>query len=108
MNKSDLRDLIATQMDISKVSAAKLVQAVFDEMGLALERGEHVLISDFGSFRLSVRKGFDGVNPKTGESMHVPSTRVASFKCGRGLKLRLNPERAQGYEPKVDGGDGGE
>jgi DNA-binding protein HU-beta len=91
MNKTDLAQTIASKLDISKTSAHTLVDTVFETIADAIVRGERVLISDFGTFTVSHRRGFRGKNPKTGEGMDIAATQVPTFKTGRGLKARLNP-----------------
>ena len=90
MNKSELIELVAARHDISKVRAAALVNGVFGTITDTLANGEKVVISNFGTFSLSHRRGFEGHNPQTGGTMQVPKRCIPLFKAGKALKNRLN------------------
>jgi integration host factor subunit alpha len=82
-----------TQMP--KKRAAELVAATFEIIKKALERGDQVLISGFGKFRVKFKWARKGRNPKTGERIVLESRRVVNFQCS--LKLRDKLQR--GLEP---------
>lgn len=92
MNKAQLSATLAHKAEIPKVQAARYVDMVFQAIHDALVSGEKVTISDFGTFKVQVRSGFDGQNPQTGEAMNVASVRIPGFRAGKGLKAGLNPE----------------
>jgi DNA-binding protein HU-beta len=90
MNKKDLINKVATAAGIPAVRARVIVDHIFDTVADALIKGEKVVISDFGTFTLSVRKPFQGRNPRTGEVIEIPAKRIPVFRTGRGLKNALN------------------
>ncbi len=92
MNKSDLTAMLAERADIPKVHAARHIDLMVDIVKEALVAGEKVTISDFGTFKVSQRRGFDGHNPISGGRQDVPARRVPNFKAGKGFKQALNPE----------------
>ncbi len=67
-----------------------IVNTVFDEMKEALLDGGRIEIRGFGSFKIKERKERTGRNPKTGEPVEVPHTRLPYFKVGRELQERIN------------------
>lgn len=99
LTKAELAESLITQVGINKKDAKELVDILFEEMRLALERGEAVKISGFGNFELRDKNQRPGRNPKTGEDVAISARRVVTFKVGQKLKARVeNP----GVEPPPD------
>jgi nucleoid DNA-binding protein len=69
----------------SRADAAKAVETTFDAVRQALNNGEKVVISNFGTFRVKARKERQGRNPKTGASVSVPPRKGVRFKASRNL-----------------------
>ncbi|HVA67526.1 MAG TPA: HU family DNA-binding protein [Elusimicrobiota bacterium] len=69
----------------TKTEAAQAVEATFEAIRSALNRGEKVVISNFGTFRVKERRERQGRNPRTGKSVSVPSRRGVRFKASRNL-----------------------
>jgi nucleoid DNA-binding protein len=90
MNKADLTEKLAERADIPKVRAAQYINILVTSIQEALEAGEKVTISDFGTFTVSQRRQFKGHNPKNGAVIQVPSRRIPVFRAGKGLKEALN------------------
>ncbi|MGL5373265.1 MAG: integration host factor subunit alpha, partial [Aeromonas veronii] len=65
------------------------VEAFFEEIRQALERGEQVKISGFGNFDLREKNQRPGRNPKTGEDIPISARRVVTFRPGQKLKARV-------------------
>ena len=85
MIKTDLINAVVEQ-GLSKVKATAVVETVFSTIKDALRRGEKVQLVGFGTFRVKERKGRVGRNPRTGESVNIPTKRVPLFKAGKVLK----------------------
>ena len=92
MNKASLAAELAAELEIPKVRATVIVNTVFGILHDTLIEGTKVTISDFGTFQISERKAFKGINPKTGASIDVPSRKVAVFRGGKALRKALNAE----------------
>jgi len=90
MNKAELADALAERTGIQRKDSRAAVEALFDpESGLiaqALQRGEKVSLTGFGTFEVRERKARTGRNPRTGGIIEVPATRAAAFRAGKGLK----------------------
>lgn len=84
--KSDLVDYIADKADLSKVSASRALEAIFEGIGSALAEGSVVTLMGFGTFSASERAARLGRNPKTGETINIKATKVPKFKAGAALK----------------------
>jgi DNA-binding protein HU-beta len=90
MNKSELIDAVANSSDLPKAQAARAVDAVIDVISSALKGGDQVTIVGFGTFLVRERDARTGRNPRTGESIQIPASKMPSFKAGKGLKDAVN------------------
>ena len=86
MNKTELVNSVAEKADITKKDAEKVVSALFDSIEEALSSGERVQLVGFGTFEVKERAARTGRNPKTGEEIEIPATRVPTFKGGKALR----------------------
>ena len=86
MNKSELIDAIAQKGGLTKVDAGKALDATLEAISDALKGGDVVTLVGFGSFSVKERAARTGRNPKTGEELQIPASKVPSFKAGKGLK----------------------
>ena len=90
MNKNDLVANIAAEAGLTKVDAAKAVDAFVASVTGALKKGEEVRLIGFGTFAVSKRKATKGHNPRTGEEIKIPASKQPKFKAGKTLKEAVN------------------
>ena len=90
MNKDDLIVKVANSVGVSKVDAAKSVDAVFSNITSSLKGGNEVRLVGFGTFKVSNRAATTGRNPRTGESIQIPAKKVPKFRAGKALKDTVN------------------
>ncbi|MEO1208293.1 MAG: HU family DNA-binding protein [Cyanobacteria bacterium J06638_20] len=90
MHKSDLYPRVAVELDCSKETAKKAVDAVLDSITDYLAEGQEVVLKGFGVFNVRTLVEREGRNPGTGEKIQIPTRRTASFRPSNGLKRRLN------------------
>ena len=90
LTKAELADLLFEKVGLNKREAKDMVEAFFEEIRGALERGESVKLSGFGNFQLRDKPQRPGRNPKTGEE--IPITRA--------------PRRDLPREPEAEGHGG--
>ncbi len=90
MNKLDLIQTLSTTNGLSKIEAAKIVNLFFDQMATALEKGDRVEIRGLCSFYVKDYEGYTGRNPKTGETVEIAPKKLPFFKCGKGLRERVD------------------
>ena len=90
MNKNELVSAVAKQAELSKKDAGLAVEAVFEAIAGALEKGDKVQLIGFGTFDVSERAAREGHNPRTGESMKITASKAPRFKAGKALKERVN------------------
>ena len=90
MNKTDLVAAVAADTQLSKDKAAVAVEAVIKHIQTALLDGNEVRLPGFGNFKVMDRKETTARNPRTGETVKVPASKVAIFSPAKGLKEALN------------------
>ena len=86
VTKAELAILLNEKVGLTRQESKEMVQASFDEMIVALETGDSVKLSGFGSFLLRDKPSRPGRNPKTGEIIPVTARRVATFHPDSVLK----------------------
>ncbi|WP_448601753.1 HU family DNA-binding protein [Thermoleptolyngbya sp.] len=86
MNKGELVDAVAEKANVTKKQADAVLTAAIDSIMEAVSKGEKVTLVGFGSFEPRERKEREGRNPKTGEAMKIPATKVPAFSAGKLFK----------------------
>ena len=86
MNKTELIAAVAEKTDPSKKDADAAVSAVLGAITDALKAGDKIQLVGFGTFEVRNRAAKQGRNPRTGETMTVPASKVPAFKAGKALK----------------------
>lgn len=86
MNKTELIAAVAEKSGLSKKDADAAVAAVFGAVTDALAAGDKIQLVGFGTFEVRARAAKQARNPRTGETMTVPATKVPAFKAGKALK----------------------
>ena len=89
MTKADLVNAVA-EVTGTKKQATAAVEAVFDAIAGAMEKGEEVRLIGFGTFKVSERAAREGKNPQTGAMIKIPAKKVARFIPGKALKDSIN------------------
>ena len=91
MTKTELIVNVAEKAGIDRKKADKAVNAVFDAIKQALVEGDKVQIIGFGTFENRTRSARKGRNPRNGEVIDIPASKLPSFKAGKSLKESVNP-----------------
>ena len=89
MTKDNLTDALVKKMGISERQALECINVLLDEISKALSRGEEVILTGFGKFKVAQRKERAGINPKTGEKIKIPARKAPVFKPGQTLKAAV-------------------
>jgi integration host factor subunit alpha len=90
VTRARLSDAIYQEMGLSRNESAEFVGSVIAEISGALERGEMVKISSFGSFAVRQKGKRIGRNPKTGQEVPINPRRVLVFRASHTLKDQIN------------------
>ncbi|MEX0622236.1 MAG: HU family DNA-binding protein [Candidatus Woykebacteria bacterium] len=89
MLKADIIEKVAKDAHLTKKAAKEAVDATFDNITGALKKGDKVVVSGFGTFIVRGRKARPGRNPKTGQTIQLPSMNTVGFIGSKGVKKSL-------------------
>lgn len=85
MNKGELVTSISEASGMTRAAARRALDVVLANMANAMEKGEKVTITGFGSFRVIDRAAQKGRNPQTGKTITIPARRVVKFRPAKRL-----------------------
>ena len=86
MVKADLINRAMEAANLQSPAAREAVEALFESLRAALERGDRVVLRRFGVFHAAPRKTGVARNPRTGEPVGIPRGRVVRFRPGQNLR----------------------
>jgi len=89
VTKKDIVMKIAEETGIKQIHVKKVVQKTFDTIIDILNRGENIELRNFGVFKVKIRKGRMGRNPRTGTQVPIPDKKVVTFKAGMVMKAKV-------------------
>jgi integration host factor subunit alpha len=92
VTRAQLAETIYTQVGLSRNESADLLESVLERISTALEAGESVKISGFGTFSVRQKGRRIGRNPKTGVEVPILPRRVLVFRPSQVLKGTVNGE----------------
>ena len=95
LTRAQLSEAVYQEVGLSRIESAELVESVIAEISGALERGEMVKISSFGSFAVRQKGQRIGRNPKTGQEVPISPRRVLVFRASHALKDQINHRLAE-------------
>jgi integration host factor subunit beta len=90
MTRRELIAAVAAAEDVSIKETELVVKTVFCIMERALTEEDRIEIRGFGSFKVKSYQGYQGRNPRTGDSIQVKNKKLPFFKVGKELKERVN------------------
>ena len=90
MNKTELIAAVAEKAGISKKDADAAVNTTLDTIVEMVPAGDKVQLVGFGTFEPRERSAKTGKNPRTGESIEIPASKIPAFKAGKAFKDIVN------------------
>ncbi len=99
LTRADFAEAVFEKVGLPRNEAAELVELVLKQIVYALERGEPIKLSSFGSFGLRQKSERVGRNPKTGEVVPITPRRVIVFKASNIMKDRINAALSKPAKP---------
>lgn len=93
VTRAELAEAVVHEVGLSSSESAKLLDQVLEEVSKALEQGESVKLSSFGTFSVRSKKQRIGRNPKTGVEVPITPRRILSFHPSQILKKHVNGEK---------------
>lgn len=82
-------DLVARKAHLTKRAATESVEVFLDEIGRILSKGEKIVLSGFGTFRVISMKGKTVKIPKTDKLVTIKAHRSPRFTPGKRLKRQV-------------------
>ncbi|WP_166210552.1 HU family DNA-binding protein [Cognatiluteimonas telluris] len=90
MNKAEFVDAVADAAELSKMEAARAVDAMVGAITKALKKGDAVTLVGFGTFQVRDRGARTGRNPRTGDTINIAASKNPTFKAGKALRDAVN------------------
>jgi DNA-binding protein HU-beta len=87
MTKAEMAVKLAETAGISKAEAARMIDHFTEVIVQALTSGEKITLTGFGTFSVAQRAQREGRNPKTGDKITIPASKIVKFKPGSRLLL---------------------
>jgi integration host factor subunit alpha len=91
ISRVHLAESLCREIGLTQKDAATLVDAVLEEISIALIRGDSVKLTAFGTFSVRQKKRRMGRNPLTGKEVPISARKVLAFRAGQILKGRCSP-----------------
>jgi len=89
MTKNNIVNLVAAKAHLTKKAAREAIETFLGEVTKALKKGEKVVLSGFGTFKVVRVKDKHVTIPGTGQKTIVKSHRAARFSPGKPLKKEV-------------------
>nr|YP_001293578.1 DNA binding protein hu-like protein [Rhodomonas salina]ABO70763.1 DNA binding protein hu-like protein [Rhodomonas salina] len=90
MNKKDLVEIVAKKRNLTKKESEEIITTILETIIKTVSEGEKVTLVGFGSFEARERQAREGRNPKTGERLQIPASRVPTFSVGKFFKDKVS------------------
>ena len=89
MTKREVVEQVARKAHLTKKGADEAVNVFLNEIGRSLAKGEKVVLSGFGTFRVISMKGKTVRNPNTEKFVTIKAHRSPRFTPGKRLKKQV-------------------
>ena len=89
MTRAKLAASVADRVHLTRRQAEVIIEIFLASITKALKDGGKVELRGFGSFRTKSRGARQGRNPRTGDTVPVPSKKVPFFRVGKELRERV-------------------
>ena len=90
MNKTELIAAVAEKAGITKKDSDAAVNTTLDTIVEMVAAGDKVQLVGFGTFEPRERSAKTGKNPRTGESIEIPASKIPAFKACKAFKDIVN------------------
>lgn len=86
MTKNELVDRVAKKVGLTRKTSFETVNAVFANIRDAMAKGDKVIITGFGTFKVRSRSTRTGRNPQTGQAIKISGHKLPGFTAGKTLR----------------------
>ena len=89
MTKKQLVDQVARKAHMTKRASEEAVDVLLNEIGRVLSKGEKVVLSGFGTFKVINMKGKTVKIPNSERTVNIKAHRSPRFTPGKKLKRQV-------------------
>lgn len=86
MTKNELVEKVAKKVGLTRKASFDAVNAIFGNIRDAMVKGDKIVISGFGTFKVRNRATRTGRNPQTGSAIKIAGHKLPGFTAGKTLK----------------------
>ena len=86
MNKQELSERMASKTGMTKKDCGIALDGMLSAITEALQKGDKIKLTGFGTFEVKHRAARTGRNPQTKDVVESPAQSVPVFKAGKALK----------------------
>ncbi len=90
MNKKELVEILAKELDLPKTKCEEAVNVICDTIKKQIKKGKEVKLPGFGSFAPKKNAARNGINPLTKEKIKIKASKSVKFKASKTFKDFLN------------------
>ncbi len=94
MNRVELIERLATQHNLTKAEAGRVLATVLDAVVTTVKKGGSVTLPGFGSFKQVARAARTGYNPRAGTKIKIAAVKLPKFTPGSAFKAAVDPKAA--------------
>ena len=87
MTKAEMSVKLADAAGLSKAQASRMIDHFTEVIVQAMANEEKVTLVGFGTFSVVETAQRQGRNPKTGDKITIPASKIVKFKPGSRLQL---------------------
>lgn len=89
MQKTEFVKVVAERAGATQKDTKQILDAVLDVIAEALQRGEKVTLTGFGTFEVRTRSAREGVNPQTRAKIQIAAGKTPGFSASSSLKAAI-------------------
>lgn len=89
MTKKEIVEQVSRKAHLTKKASQEAVEVFLNEIGRVLSKGEKVVLSGFGTFRVISMRGKTVKIPKTDKMVTIKTHRSPRFTPGKNLKRQV-------------------
>lgn len=90
MTKREIIDLVARKAHFTKRAVEETIDVFLNEIGRVLAKGEKVVLSGFGTFRITRMKGKVVKIPGSDKTVNIKPHRTPKFTPGSHLRRQVS------------------
>jgi len=90
MTKAEVANKVAAQTGLSRKETVEAIEIFLRCIKDTLKTEEKVSLVGFGTFYVKEKNARNGRNPRTGDRIHIPTKKVATFKPGKAFREMVN------------------